>query len=241
MNRLVRISVRPFCDFMSAIGRLGIWFTIPMNGKYRLSFFSKRKYIDQNYDKNLLAIEHHLDKIEKDKGFIENQKLYNDMYYGVTTMAETGCEVIAVYNALVALLLNESGSAGAPSLPKLISIFENSGIMMAGQFGTGPKAIVDFFRKRGIEVRIAYDQSRYGIISRERAASIIMIFNNKDRLHDAIHTMCITRDRDYLVLHNLKDRPVRFSSMKELIAKSGVKGKAQGIMIVGIGDKINKI
>jgi hypothetical protein len=71
--------------------------------------------------------------------------------------------------------------------------------------------------------------------------SIITIFNNKERLHDYVHTMCISREGDYLVLHNSNGRREIYPSMKELLLGCGIKGKAQGMMLVGIGDKINKI
>lgn len=241
MNSLVRRAVRPFFNLFSAIGKTGLWFTVPMKGKYRLRFYSRKKSIDRNYDKNLSAFENHRSRIDRDKGFIEDQNLYKDMSYGVSTMSESGCGVIAVFNALKALSINEAGSEGAPSLPNLISIFENSGITMAGQFGTGPKSIADFFRKRGFDIRTATDQRRYAQIARRCNVCIITIFNNKDRLHDFLHTMCITKEGDYLVLHNTNGRKALYRSMKELLQNCGIKGKAQGIMIIGIEDKINKI
>ena len=125
MNSLVRRAVRPFFNLFSAIGKTGLWFTVPMKGKYRLRFYSRKKCIDRNFDKNLSAFENHISRIDRDRGFIEDQNLYKDMYYGASTMAESGCGVIAVYNALKALSINEAGSEGSPSLPNLISIFEN--------------------------------------------------------------------------------------------------------------------
>lgn len=241
MNKLVRKSVRPFFNLFSSIGKTGLWFTVPMKGKSRLRFYSRKKCMDRNYDRNVAAFERHKNRIAEDKGFIENQNLYNDMHYGVSTMAESGCGVIAVYNALKVLGLNESGSEGTPSLPNLISIFEGSGITMAGQFGTGPKAVADFFKKRGIDVKIAYEESRYAVVAKSRKVSIITIFNNKDRLHDFVHTMCISNEGEYLILHNSNGRKAIYSSMRELLQGCGIKGKAQGIMIIGIGDKINKI
>ena len=105
MNSLVRRAVRPFFNLFSAIGKTGLWFTVPMKGKYRLRFYSRKKCIDRNFDKNLSAFENHISRIDRDRGFIEDQNLYKDMYYGASTMAESGCGVIAVYNALKALSL----------------------------------------------------------------------------------------------------------------------------------------
>ena len=241
MNGFVRKAVRPFYDFLSAISRTGLWFTVPLKGKNKLRFYSRKKCIDRNFDLNLAAFEKHKERIEREKGFIEDQNLYGDMNYGVSTMAASGCGVIAVYNALKVLGINESGSEGSPSLPNLISIFENSGITMAGQFGTGPKSVAEFFKKRGIEVRTAYDESRFSVIAKMTPVSIITIFNNKERLHDYVHTMCISREGDYLVLHNSNGRREIYPSMKELLLGCGIKGKAHGMMLVGIGDKINKI
>ena len=241
MNSLVRKSVRPFYDFLSAITKTGLWFTVPLKGKNKLRFYSRKKCIDRNFDLNLAAFEKHKERISREKGFIEDQNLYADMKYGVSTMALSGCGVIAVYNALKDLGINESGSEGTPSLPNLISIFENSGITMAGQFGTGPKSVADFFKKRGVAVKSAYDERKFAAIARMHPVSIITILNNKDRLHDYVHTMCITISGDHLVLHNSNGRREIYNSMKELLLGCGIKGKAKGIMLIGIGDKINKI
>ncbi len=234
MNSFVRKSVRPFYDFLAALGSTGLWFTVPMKGNNRLRFYSRKKCIDRNYDRNVAAFKRHEERIEREKGFIENQNLYSDMHYGICSMDRNGCGVIAVYNALRALGINEAGSEGIPSLPNLISIFENSGITMAGQLGTGPRSIADFFDKRGIGIRTATDENRYSAIVRMCPVCIITIFNNKDRLHDYVHTMCITKEGDFLVLHNSNGGRRIYSSMKELMLGCGIKGKAKGMMIVGI-------
>jgi hypothetical protein len=234
LNSFIRKSVRPFYDFLSAIGKTGLWFTVPMKGKAKLRFYSRKKCIDRNFDLNVAAFEKHKERIEREKGFIEDQNLYGDMKYGVSTMADSGCGVIAVYNALKVLGINESGSEGIPSLSNLISIFENSGITMAGQLGTGPKSIAAFFRKRGLAIETTYDQKRYEEIVRKSSVSIIIILNNRERLHDYVHTMCITKDEGRLVLHNSNGKRENYSSMRELMQGCGIKGKAQGIMLVGI-------
>lgn len=237
MNNIIRKSILPFYKCMSGLGQIGVWFTVPLSypEKRKLRFYSRRRLIDRNYDENIKKFELHRPVVIASGGYIENQKDYTDLYYGAETLDFCGCEVIAVYNALHAMEINESGSPGEPSLPKLISIFEQKGITMAGEFGTSPLAVRDFFIRRGFDVQMVRNESRYGLVMRHCSIGILTVFNDRDRLHAGIHTMCITKDAvDGLVLHNTNGTFRTYATMKELIEDIGSNKKAQGIMILGV-------
>ena len=99
-----------------------------------------------NLEKNTKNFKNHLEEIEKNDGYIENQHLYTDMSYGNKTIDFCGCEIIATYNAIYDL----TGKHDI-SFPNMIDSYEKDGIVLSGFFGTAPRAIEDYLKKQGFK------------------------------------------------------------------------------------------
>ncbi len=105
---------------------------------------------------------------------------------------ENACEVVAVYNALLAL-----GPEAQPDLPALLETFEKRGISLGGYFGTSFGAICRFFRGGQWHMKVlkgkkitkdALKEAENGGVS----ACIMMTENSAGRLGAMIHTICIS-------------------------------------------------
>jgi hypothetical protein len=208
-----------------------------MKGIVGLRLFFRKKLIDSNYAHNKRAMEKHLLVIKACDGYIENQNDYTDIRYGAFGLNYNGCGVIAVYNALNYLGVTQSGGQGSVELPNLISIFENRGIVMSGEFGTAPGAIYDFFKRLGYSCIREKNAGSFSLTMRHSDVGIIIIINNRNRITDGLHTMCITRDASGgFVLHNTHGTFARYETMSELIASSGVRGQAEGLLLIGVSN-----
>ena len=111
-----------------------------------MDYFQKlfRKKFHDHLDKNRKAFPNHLKKIKLNKGFIEDQGNYKDMVYGLSSFSANGCELIAIYNALYEMTKKED-----IDLPLIIDAHEKNGMVLNGLFGTSPRAIETYFKKRG--------------------------------------------------------------------------------------------
>ena len=99
-----------------------------------------------NLVKNYKSYEKHIKSIEQNNGYIEDQHLYKDMFYGIKTIDYNGCGVISVFNAMKDLT-----GKNEMNLPLIIDYFEEDGITLSGIFGTAPTAIEDFFINQGFK------------------------------------------------------------------------------------------
>ena len=133
--------------------------------------------IQKNLSNNINNFENHKKIIEKNKGYIEDQHSYNDMYYGNKTMDYNGCGVIAVFNAM-----NDLKVKNEISLPSIIEYFENDGIVLSGIFGTAPTAIEDFFVKKGFETMNTTKEEDYDKIGGNFDSFIFTFYENKDNI-----------------------------------------------------------
>lgn len=166
-------------------------------------------------------------------GFIENQRELADVYMGMATMAEAGCEIIATYNALLNL--------GRPvALGKLICTYERDGIMHSGKFGVSPKAIVDYLKSAGVKTSIFIKKKKSGGLdefAEEFKTLIVTYYNDMSDLTKEIHTVAVTRDDDGFKGHNVHGNITgAYKSVSELIDKATV-GKGDAIMLIGIDEK----
>lgn len=164
-------------------------------------------------------------------GFIEDQHNYTDMRFGKYTMDYSGCEVIAVYNAINAL-----GEGEPQNLAYYIADFENDGMVLNGKFGTAPKAINDRLNKYGFETCMTLKEEEYNVIAGQSRTLILTFYNDKDRISSQIHTVNISKsDRGYIA-HNVfcNGKPHGpFKNIYDLMnAING--GRAMGISLIGI-------
>ena len=113
---------------------------------------------------------------------------------------ENTCEVIAVYNALLALGRKEA------DFPKLLERFERRGISLGGYFGTSFGSLVRFCRGFGLDMTVLkgsrLTRAYLSKIPAEPVRACIMMTENvAGDIRQMIHTVCITRERknaDYI-------------------------------------------
>jgi len=214
---------------MSHVAKSGIWFTVPLFGTRRFAIYSKKKIIDKNYDLNKKEFEENKENILSKSGFIEKQDALKNMRYGTEKMAFCGCEIIAVYNVLFSLKISENGGNNLLSLPHLISMFENDGIVMCGEFGSSPFRAKKIFEELGYKSIISKDESKFDHIINFSKASIISFFNDANDIKKGVHTICISKDKgNKKIAHNIKNGPILFDNISEVISKNA------GIIIIGI-------
>ncbi|MCR5799013.1 MAG: hypothetical protein K6G69_02965 [Lachnospiraceae bacterium] len=187
----------------------------------KLMFIGKKRR--REHRENNLAVLTGADSPMKD-GFIENQHSWDRVLLGKTTMAEAGCEIMAVYNALLALGLGK----GPELISELIERFEKHGAALHGRIGTSPLELRSYLKKRGIKTKWSHDADR---TDPETKVAIVMLYNNRDDLFDMIHTITYTKDETAgFVPHNTWHNKPGYPTLKEAIEGSGLKTKVICIM-----------
>lgn len=127
--------------------------------------------------------------------FIENQRQWKQVCFGRQyTMAYGGCEIIAVYNALLSLGKELSGS----ELAELISRFERKGAVWGGMWGVTPQSLKPYFKKLGYGVKKTWSRREKPInrLGEECDTLIVTFYNNGDDVFDGIHTVNISKDAE---------------------------------------------
>lgn len=125
--------------------------------------------------------------------YIENQAQWGSVRFGKKyTMAYGGCEIFAVYNALVALKQEPDGRA----LTELISKFERKGAVLAGYLGSAPKAAYHYFKELGYQVKVVTcrDEAAINELGEEYRTFIATVYNDGHNIFRMIHTVNISRD-----------------------------------------------
>lgn len=194
--------------------------------------FGKKCYDHKVFNEN--NMKKHEDSIFKFDGYIEDQKNYADLQYGKSTMDYSGCEILAVYNAITNLEGKEM-----ISLPDLISIFEKDGMILSGKFGTTPKSLMDFLKLSGYETFYACKMELYQEVDSKSDSLILSFFNDKDDIKKGIHTVHISKENKFYIAHNVYCNgsvPKLYSSLDELI-KNINNGKIKCISLIGIKKK----
>lgn len=136
--------------------------------------------------------------------FVENQSEWGGILFGEgkkANMSYSGCGIIAVYNALVAL--GEPTSAKA--MEELISGFERNGAAWRGRFGVAPTAIYDYFASRKFQVvkSDTKDAGHINEIGKAYDVAIATVYNDRYDITAQIHTVCMTKEADgAYVIHN---------------------------------------
>ncbi|WP_026506535.1 hypothetical protein [Butyrivibrio sp. MC2013] len=241
MNKLLigekirKILVLTFYGFRPFRGRTGLLISLPGLGDKKFHLQWPGSVRDRNHAHNFTNWGRHLEEIDKKGGFIDNQSSFKDMRYGVNAMDYNGCGVIAVYNALNALGLNEQGKPGKPYMPDLISIFEKNGIAMAGDLGTSPYAILRFFKKRGIACKAESNKFRLEKLCKEHKAVIITVLNNRHKLGDGVHFITVTKGKKgRLQVHNIHGKMRTYKKPADILKDCGNNGLGEAILLIGV-------
>lgn len=124
--------------------------------------------------------------------YIENQKNWTEVRFGITNMSYAGCEIIATYNALKAL----GEEVSEQTIVDLILMYECDGAVLGGGFGTSPYAVEDYFIENGYDVvtTTSLDTKTINEIGESSDTVIVSVYNDKDDIMEMIHTVCITKD-----------------------------------------------
>lgn len=214
---------------------------------YRLfSFAPISKNIRNNHlEHNSNAWDSYKTRYSADK-YIEHQSALSELSYGRKYTADyNSCEVIAVYNALIAL-------GNKYDFPLLLESFEKKGISFFGAFGTSPYAMIKYLKTLGYSIELcnykrwrnmcsddAYTKDSYEKFSNRNETFIYMSYNNDRSLRDMIHTMCITKDGNYFQTHNDYEGSKCYQSLKEAVNEYK-NGKSRMILLIGIRKRRNK-
>lgn len=181
---------------------------------------------------NMRALSAHQKRIEGSQGYVEDQRNYSDVKYGKVTMKYAGCEIFAVYNALVSLKVRQG-----LNLARLIEGFERDGMVLSGRFGTSPKALKDYFDRLGYKTWMTRDCSEFDEIEGQADALILTMYNNRDNIMHQVHTVHISKTEGQLIAHNVYGDGTLigpYANMAELISHIR-DGKAKAIALIGIG------
>lgn len=186
-----------------------------------------------NLEQNTQNFPNHFYAINENRGYIEDQRNYEDMKYGLTTIAFSGCEIIAVYNALYDLTGEKNRD-----FPGLIDYFEKNGILLYGYLGTEPLAIEEYLIKLGFETMSSTEKEDYPNIQDKCDVFILIKYNNKNDITKMIHTISISKRNGKFYLHNsgFSGHLDEYESIMEILSKIN-NGNAQEIYLIGIKKK----
>ena len=144
------------------------------------------------------------------QGYIENQSEWKDIRFGRSTMAFSGCEIMAVYNVLYAL----DKGRGTKLIGELIEEFEKSGAALKGVIGSSPKSIRRHLLKRGIDCSIVWKEQD---LDPDCKLAIATVYNDKKSLYSQIHTITFTKDENGFRAHNARSRQKYYPTLREAI------------------------
>ena len=177
-----------------------LWFYGKAAGLFRMP--EARIAANRKENRKLLLAE---DSPLKAGRYIENQAEWGKVRFGCSkrsNMAYSGCEIIAAYNAKLAL----GEHVSALDMAELIARYERKGAALRGAIGTSPKEIACYFEERGYEVRMtdSRDPETLEIFGRENDTVIVTAYNDRNDITREIHTVSVTKDeKGEYTLHNV--------------------------------------
>lgn len=159
-----------------------------------------------------------------------------EIKYGNHTADYNACEVIAVYNALLAM----HGGDSPQSFPALLYTFEQGGICAGGEFGTTPVALYVYFEKRGYDVKMLsggkINAAKLGTMQEKYDTYILTTYNNADNVGDMVHTVSITAEtidgETKYQIHNASDTKT-YDSLAEAVEGYN-DGNGEPISVIGV-------
>jgi len=125
--------------------------------------------------------------------YIENQPQWEKLRFGNhSTISYSGCEILAIYNARMAL----GECLSSLDLIELIEAFEKKGAVWAGLFGSAPRAICKYFRKRGYDIKKCFlrNENRINEIGTKNDTVVAMFYNDVHDIFKMIHTVNVSKD-----------------------------------------------
>lgn len=167
-----------------------------------LMFPISQKRIQQNQTNNLSELKKHT--FFMGNTFIENQREWKNVKFGRADMDKAGCEIIATYNAKLAL----GETTAETDMVELISTYENRGAVLLGNWGTAPMAIYDYFVSQRYETAMEMDFHKETIhaMKEKYETFILSFFNDENRVSEGIHTINISKNGRTYSNHNVYKR-----------------------------------
>lgn len=176
--------------------------------------------------------------IRDSNGKIIDYGMSQDIIYGDRNGDYNACEVIATYNALLAL----NGGESPVSFPELLETFEESGIVLNGEFGTNPTALYLYLEASGYDANMlcgmSVTDSALNNMQSEYSTYILTAYNDANNLGAMIHTISITCETDptsgdsYYVIHNAGDS-THYDSLADAV--NGYNGgNGEPITVIGV-------
>lgn len=174
--------------------------------------------------------------------FIENQSEWGNVRFGLSTMAYSGCEIMAVYNALLDL----GNEMTAQDMAEMISEFERKGATRRGKWGCAPRYIYKYLVRRGYRVTMTTcaDPDTINAVGENSKSVIITSYNDRNDIRRMIHTISITKDDlgNYILHNDYKRTNGRYTAysatppIKSLWDVIGAmsQGQAAPICVIGI-------
>ena len=217
-----------------------------------LSFFTLVKISKKQRNENQSVNKKVLEATSAEKAgffapnqFIENQNDWESVRFGLSTMKYSGCEIMAVYNALLDL----GNEMTAQSLVEMISEFEKKGAELGGKWGCAPKSIYKYLVRRGYSVTMTTcaNPDTINVIGENSDSVITTFYNDRNDIRRMVHTISITKDDlGNYILHNdykrINGRYAAYSAnppMKNLWEVIGVMAQGQAAPICVIGIKLS--
>ena len=190
----------------------------------------KRRY-RKNDAPNFAADMAHRPAVKKAGGYIEDQHSWKDMRYGLSTVSFSGCEVIAVYNAL-----NDLAGTDKISMFEMVRGFERDGMVFFGIAGTSMKALERYFSSRGYHTEYSESPAEFDDIAGRSDTMILTMYNDRNDIAAQIHTICISKKRGLLYAHNVYCNGAVVGPADDLTGMLKIinGGKAKGISLIGI-------
>ncbi|MDO4478456.1 MAG: hypothetical protein Q4B73_05410 [Lachnospiraceae bacterium] len=206
---------------------LVLWVYDVLSRVDRFKTGGRRQHLRQNAKAAVGVRPHFL----KENGYAEDQRLFRSLRYGRTDMAYAGCEILAVLNALHFL----EGVDGARFLPALIAHFEGDGKVLDGLWGTSPRAMARFFRKRGFEVSETTCPADFDEAGRRSEVLILTFYNDAADIMAAVHTVCLTKTEEGFWVHNAGNGKAMgpYGSVTAALRQQN-GGRAGALMLLGI-------
>ncbi len=208
----------------------------------RLFFLFHKKVMEKNYENNKNA------SIALTDGFIEDQDRSSGLKYGRVSFSRSGCGTAAVFNAFVSL--------GLPvPLPDIIRYFEKYGASLFAFFGTSPRSAKRFFERAGFKTRSTASRRKFRELAEDSDVFLFTILNNKEKITDMLHTLCVETKRTEadpvssgnspvspgdrppvsFIVHNSHGTAEIYGSFEEMMCSLGRRdGRASGVYMVGI-------
>ncbi|MDE7477030.1 MAG: hypothetical protein K2M91_03615 [Lachnospiraceae bacterium] len=179
--------------------------------------------------------------------YIENQSEWENVWFGngkKSTIAHSGCGIIAAYNALAALHVQVSPDV----MVELISSFERDGAALGGRFGVAPGAIYDYFLNKGYEIVMTSEKSaeKLDSLGEKYSVFIVTAYNDEQDITAMVHTVCMTKAEDHtFVIHNgyyrdagsgrWDEKRTKMQTLADAISKIGKKSAAISVIGLALG------